>query len=331
MSTTAPFFIVGCKRSGTTLVSHVLNSHSRLAVYHESYFYPIFRPQLHWYGDLRRPANLDRLVGDVREVVRQQGQDPPPDGEIQRRLVSPTFEGVLSTLLLLYAESQGKPRGGDKTPEQYAFLPEILERLPESHVVFMMRDPRDTAVSILNVFGVSIQDAAHSWNTAFQSYRRLRDRVHLVKYAELTKQPEEIVQSMTIALGEVYEPGMLDFFQQVPKQLTARAGGAKLGGPVVASSVGNFRQLPDEAIREIEDACGAGMEEMGYEFAFARRNRVAVTGTRPAHGRVAQLINILRYYGFNRVRWKFGLMRWRIVIFVRLRFFALLGPLRRDW
>ena len=331
MSATTPFFIVGCKRSGTSLVSHVLNSHSRLAVYHESYFYPIFRPQLRWYGNLRRPANLDRLVGDVREVVRQQGQVPPPDGEIQRRLLSPTFEGVLSTLLLLYAESQGKPRGGDKTPEQHAFLPEILEQLPDSPVLFLMRDPRDCAVSILNVFGVSIQDAAHSWNTAFQSYRRLHDRVHLVHYAELTKQPEEIVRSMTIALGEVYEPAMRDFFQQVPKRLTERAGGEKLGGPVVASSVGNFRQLPDESIREIEDACGAGMEEMGYEFAFARRNRVVVSGKEPAHGRLAQVTNLVRYYGFNRVRWQRGLMRWRIVISLRLRFLAQLGPLRRDW
>ena len=322
---------MGCKRTGTTLVSHVLNSHSRLSVYHESYFYPIFRPQLRWYGDLRRQANLDRLIGDMRETVRHQGQDPPPAGEMQRRLVSPTFEGVVSTFLLLYAETLGKQRGGDKTPEQHAFLPEIVERLPESPVLFLMRDPRDTVVSILSVFGVSIQDAVRSWNAAFQSYRRSRDRVHLVRYGELTARPEEIVRSMVIALGEVYEPEVLDFFKQTPERLTARSGGAKLGGPIVASSVGNFHQLPDAAIREIEDACGAGMEEMGYEFAFARRNRVAVSGKQPAHGRAAQVINTLRYYGFNRVRWQRGLARWRIVISVRLRYFALLGPLRRDW
>ena len=331
MSANSPFFIMGCKRTGTTLVSHVLNSHSRLSVYHESYFYPIFRPQLRWYGDLRRQANLDRLIGDMRETVRHQGQDPPPAGEMQRRLVSPTFEGVVSTFLLLSAETLGKQRGGDKTPEQHAFLPEIVERLPESPVLFLMRDPRDTVVSILSVFGVSIQDAAHSWNTAFQSYRRSRDRVHLVRYGDLTARPEEIVRSMVIALGEVYEPEVLDFFKQTPERLTARFGGAKLGGPIVASSVGNFRQLPDAAIREIEDACGAGMEEMGYEFAFARRNRVAVSGKQPAPGRAAQVINRLRYYGFNRVRWQRGLARWRIVISLRLRYVALLGPLRRDW
>lgn len=328
---TTPFFIVGCKRSGTTLVSHILNSHSRLAVYHESYFYPIFRPQLHLYGDLHRPANLHRLIGDMRIAVQQQGHELPAADEIHRRLVSPTFEGVVSTVLLLYAEAQGKMRGGDKTPEQHAFLPEILDRLPASPVVFMMRDPRDIAVSIQKVFGVSLQDAVHSWNTAFRSYQQVRDRVHLVRYRHLVNRPEEIVRSMAIAIGEAYEPAMLDFFQRVPESLSTRFGGEKLGRPIDASSVGNFRQLSDEAIREIEDACGAGMEALELDFAFPRRNRVSVSGPRPARSVMGRVIDGLRYYGVNRVRWQRGLVRWRLMLSLRLRYIALLGPLRRDW
>lgn len=328
---TAPFFIMGCKRSGTTLVSQILDSHSRLAVYHESYFYPIFRPQLRWYGDLRRRANLDRLVGDVRAIVQLQGHQLPSAAEIHQRLVSPTFEGVLSTLLLLHAEARGKVRGGDKTPEQHAFLPEILEKLPASPVVFLMRDPRDTVVSIRKLFGVSLQDAAHSWNTAVQSYLRVRDRVHLVRYEELVQRPEAMVRSLTAAVGEAYEPATLDFFQRVPESWSSREGGQKLGGPMVASSVGNFRQMPDEAVREIEDLCAAGMEALGYDFTFPRRPVVSVSGSAPAPHILGQVVDRLRYYGFNRVRWQRGLVRWRLAARLRLRYLLLLGPLRRGW
>lgn len=64
-----PFFIVGASRSGTTLLATILDSHSRIAVYTESHYYPLFRPDLHRYGDLGRPANLRRFVSDVREVM----------------------------------------------------------------------------------------------------------------------------------------------------------------------------------------------------------------------------------------------------------------------
>lgn len=327
----APFFIMGCKRSGTTLVSQILDSHSRLAVYHESFFYPIFRPQLAWYGNLGRPANLGRLIDDMRAIVRLQGYEPPLGDAIRRRLVSPTFEGVLSTVLLLHAELQGKIRGGDKTPEQHAFLPEILERLPDSPVVFLMRDPRDTAMSIQKTFGVSLEDAARSWNAAVASYQRTSDRVHLVRYEELVQRPEAMVRSIASAVGEEYEPAMLNFFERVPEAWTSREGGAKLGGPMVTSAVGNYREMAPEAIWEIEEACAAGMDAMGYERTFPRQVGVSVPAPIPEGGWVSHLVNRLRYYGFNRLRWTRGLARWRLMLRLRLRYLALLGPLRRDW
>ena len=113
----APFFIVGCRRSGTSLVSQLLDNHSRLAVYHETQYYPLFRSNLPFYGDLRRSANLSRLIGDLRESLRLQGVDPPDPDELLSKLVTPTFEGVLATLLNVYAHRQGKVLGGDKTPD----------------------------------------------------------------------------------------------------------------------------------------------------------------------------------------------------------------------
>lgn len=45
-----PFFLVGTNRSGGTLLTRILETHSRIAVYAESHYYTLFRPDLHYYG-----------------------------------------------------------------------------------------------------------------------------------------------------------------------------------------------------------------------------------------------------------------------------------------
>ena len=121
--------------------------HSALAVYHETHYYSIFRPDLHHYGDLGEPSNLQHLIADFVEFSRLRWADVPDIEQFRASLVAPTFEGVLATFLDLYARCQGKTRGGEKTPMHFEHLPEILEGFPASPVIFLMRDPRDTAQS----------------------------------------------------------------------------------------------------------------------------------------------------------------------------------------
>ena len=107
-----PFFFMAPNRSGGTLVSRILAGHSRIGVYHESYYYTFFRPELHRYGDLNRLSNLLRLIGDVCEVIGSRRHMRPPEvKEYLEALVAPTFEGILTTMLLLCALQQGKVRG----------------------------------------------------------------------------------------------------------------------------------------------------------------------------------------------------------------------------
>ena len=166
-ASSTPFFIVGCTRSGTTLVSQILDSHSRLAVYHESHFYHLLRHDLHRYGSLEQPANLRRFLTDVREVLqRQRKMSVPTEDELLAALTESSFAGVLAAILSLYARQQGKPRGADKTPGHHSYLAEITEQLPHSPVIFLLRDPRDTVVAIREKFGTSLKGATALWNAA---------------------------------------------------------------------------------------------------------------------------------------------------------------------
>ncbi|HEY2990318.1 MAG TPA: sulfotransferase [Candidatus Binatia bacterium] len=320
-----PFFIVGCTRSGTTLVSRILDSHSRIAVYHESHFYPVLRADLHRYGDLRHLPNLRRFISDVREVVRLQGRmEPPGENEVLEALEAPTFQGVLATMLQLYARRQGKILAGDKTPAHHAYLSEILEKSLEARVLFIIRDPRDTIVAIREKFGTSLNGAIWLWNDAFRSYQKFSRRVHLVRYEELVRRPEELVRDLCVYLGKGYEPEMLRFFERIPVWLARIPFNKDLLGPVDPRHIGSFRKMPARDIERIEAACAAGMDAMGYEFSRARPEALAIAPPT----KLALLIDRLRFYRWNPIRWRRGWIRWKIVLRLRARYFVSFGWLR---
>ena len=320
-----PFFIVGCTRSGTTLISRILDGHSRLAVYHESHFYHLLRQDLHRYGDLRQTANLRRFVADIREVLRRQRKmEPPEEREFLDALVAPTFEGVLATVLQLYAGMHGKPRGGDKTPGHHSYLQEITEKLPQSPVIFVMRDPRDVVLAIREKFGISLKGATALWNAAFVSYKKFSHRVHLVQYEGFVRQPTQGVEAICAYMGERYESDMLRFHERIPDHLARIRYNQDLLGPVDARHIGRFREMPPREIGRIEAACAVGMEAMGYDFIGAAPNVLTI----PLSTRFDFVMDRLRYYRWDWGRWRRGWTRWKIVLRLRARYFLSLAWLR---
>jgi hypothetical protein len=310
-----PFFIVGASRAGTTLLATILDSHSRIAVYTESHYYPLFRPDLHRYGNLSEPAKLRRFVSDVREVMRTKPDFKVPTiDEFLDALIAPTFEGVLATMLQLYAEQQGKLRSGEKTPVHHAYLGEILENFPQSQVIFLMRDPRDAVLSMREAFGTSLKRSIIEWNDAFESYQRVSSSVHLVRYEEFVKTPAEHCFALCAVLGETYEPDMLRFHERMRQSSRPIAHQhRRLLGPVDPTLVGRFRRLPRRDLEWIESGCAAGMEALGYGFALGKPRAARIE--RP--GRVSFFLDRLRYYGVKPFRWRRAITRWKIVLRVR--------------
>lgn len=323
-----PIFVVGCPRTGTTLVGQILDTHSRIAVYLETTYYPLFGPIVHLYGDLRRRANLRRLLADLIRSTRVQRVTPPSVDALEEAVRDPSLEGVLAAFLHVYALERGKRRGAEKTPLHYRYVSEIAHGFPGSPLVFLMRDPRDTIVSMRKAFGGTIEEAAHVWNEAFERYAEASDRVHLVRYEELAREPVRVVEELCGFVGESYEPGMMRFFENVPEQLRAltHLDLGPLSSPVMATSIGNYREHPLDDIRRIETACAAGMEAMGYPFTLGPAREGVQRRTRP--GRLHAVIARLRYYGLNRERWRRGWFRWSLLARLYARHLLRIGPLR---
>src|SRR4051812_8879868 len=116
-------FVVGCSRSGTTLVRAMLDAHPLVAVPPESHF--ALAPDVR---GLRRALSRERWFA-LWEIEA-------PD------LRGLDVADAVRALFAAYAERQGKPRYADKTPHYVSHLPLFAERFPEARFVHVIRDGR---------------------------------------------------------------------------------------------------------------------------------------------------------------------------------------------
>lgn len=227
-----PFFIVGHGRSGTTLVRTMLAAHSRLAVPPETHY-------LKWtdeFGATRAEAPEDFDAFWTKLCGRMQFRDLDIDPDRVLALTPEhggrTFRGVFGAMLAAYAEKEGKPRAGEKTPGHYFYLDRIFRWWPEARIVVVRRDPRATIASHLSAPWVTQQleqrepgspvmpryrlfHVAHHaklWNEAYGRILAPRGdpRFHVVSYEDLVAEPAARIAEVAEFLGERFEPGMVE-------------------------------------------------------------------------------------------------------------------------
>lgn len=73
----------GCGRSGTSLLSRILNHHPNIAVPFESHVFNTYFPLLRYYGDLENVRNRRRLVADILASYYFRHWKPEPDEQLR--------------------------------------------------------------------------------------------------------------------------------------------------------------------------------------------------------------------------------------------------------
>jgi hypothetical protein len=137
-------FIVGCARSGTTLLRRIVDAHPQIAI----------TPEMHWIT--RHFKNQNRLVtpelvSELTEHKRFANFEIPRE-EFEGLLGSgepvpyPTF---LNRVFGLYRKVKNKPLVGNKTTAYVRSIPTLHALWPEAKFVHLIRDGRDVCLSIL--------------------------------------------------------------------------------------------------------------------------------------------------------------------------------------
>jgi hypothetical protein len=203
------FFIVGCPRSGTTLLSVILDRHSGLAVPPETAFFDEVAPML-------QAATRTMLFDTLRRWPRLKELALTPDGVLHELGGADlTPRAVLAAILRAYGASRGKRRCGEKTPQHLRHVPAIVEAFPEARILCLIRDGRDVALSLHAMpWGPStLESAAEMWRgsvlAADTFTRRFPQQFRTVSLEALVTRPKAILAEVMALLGEELEPQQL--------------------------------------------------------------------------------------------------------------------------
>ncbi len=213
-----PGFLVGEGRSGTTLLSSILNRHPRLCVTPETHFFRL----LHGYpGGAEAfardwPASLEWMAARMEPTP-----DWQPDAQRWLGVLSPAerrhYPGHARLFLVIgdeFAQARGKFEWIEKTPPHIRFLPWLRARFPDAPIIHLVRDGRDVADSLSRMAWSNLDRDAHLLRWAWRVGRARRQlagdpRSFSLRYEDLVEAPEEAVRQLCAFLGLDYQAAML--------------------------------------------------------------------------------------------------------------------------
>jgi hypothetical protein len=144
---TAPVFVLGCPRSGTTYLYHVLLSAGNFAVYRaESQVFHLLEPR---FGDLSVAQNKKDLR-DAWFNTRLFSATGLERGPLEERITRECNNGgdFLRVVMEEMARQQGVRRWAECTPDHILYLPRIKQTIPNALIIHIIRDGRDVALSM---------------------------------------------------------------------------------------------------------------------------------------------------------------------------------------
>lgn len=209
----APIFVVGCVRSGTTLLAAILDRHSQLAVPPETWFCRGVLPRLIAARARGHRDYVDLFLANIHGAELELER-----GELLRRFAAYPCDPphLLRAALECYASRRGKRRMGEKTPGHLYSAQLVLRWYPAARMVCVVRDGRDVALSLLKVPWSHSRLRAHcvAWNGAARRAIHLESafptRFMTIRFEDLVAAPEESVRRIDTFAGIEFEPGQLD-------------------------------------------------------------------------------------------------------------------------
>lgn len=275
---TEPVFpqFVGCGRSGTTLLRNIFDSHSALAMTHESHFIgPMARSRARYetgtgfdvdafVHDLYRDANFVRQGLGV-ETINAALESARPE----------SYAAAVRAVFAAYAISGGKELYGDKTPGSVTQIELLAELFPEARFVHIIRDGRAVALSYLErpEWGPeTMAEAAHHWKNRVQRGRTAGravgpNRYLEVRYEDIVTTPEEVTRQVCDFLGLEFEEAMLRYHENSAEFIATTKDPAafkNLSKPITGGLRDWEDEISDKDLRLFEAIAGDLLTELGY-------------------------------------------------------------------
>lgn len=277
------FFIIGRPRSGTTLIRTLFDAHPNVKIPWECQYivnlYPKYGNISEWtketlnsfYEDLLvqwqfRLWTVDKQILK-EEILEQEGYN---DYATICKVVHNNFRSLYKKKELLYF--------GDKNPGYSIYISRLKKIFPEARFIYILRDYRDTYLSIKNVdFELPIvSTVTYKWKYFFKQALKAKakfpDSVYILKYEDLVSEPELHFKLVCKFLGLPYNADVFEFYEkkdEVYKVLTterARKNHASLLHPISRKRTNRWKkELSKKEVQIADYVAGRYAKKAGYK------------------------------------------------------------------
>ena len=287
-----PFvFVVGCPRSGTTLLQRMLDAHPELVVTNDTHFIP---------RALRGEEShvpLSSVLVDRVVSYHRFGRLGVDEATARRLAVgSSTYAAYICRLYDQVAAQRDKPHAGEKTPDYVRHIPLLHELFPSAKILHIIRDGRDVALSALDwarpdkgpgrfpLWESAPLAVCALWWARFVIAGRLSGPVlgpaiyHEVRYEALVAEPEAVLRDIVNFLELPFNDCMLRFNEG--RRSDNPSLSAKAAWRPATPGLRDWEASFDANDLDVFDTLvGNLLDELGYP---------RKAGNRLAHDRVAQ-------------------------------------------
>ena len=268
-----PAFILGHARSGTTLLSWLLDSHSNIAVVPENYLCHLLLDE----DTTPRSEIYERPIPIVRVGHNLEGLGETRSTFLRR--IAHLIDGIFSD----YTARQGKKRWVDKE----IFVPRSLDLLDavfgyNAQYIYIVRHGLDSAFSASERFGWSrgtpiTRETSHNlrnylrfWidnNELYADFHELNQkRCLLVRYEDLVTNQEPVARRILEFLDEPWQPSIFEDMQRqdhnpnMGDNKIMATGGAKID----PSRRERWKSWPPPLIRQLGRMADPTLVRLGY-------------------------------------------------------------------
>jgi Sulfotransferase family len=306
-TTLKPVFILGCARSGSTMLGAMVGAHPKVVCIPEGQFIVDVMPKGDDPNSEVDPVDvIDRIVKHWRFRVWEfelGGRRPARDD------IKPTYRATIEWLIRQYARAVGRSGAHiwvDQAPEHVFRIWNLLQHFPGAKFIHIVRDGRAVAASIIPLdWGPNeIYSAARTWQErvgyGYVAATALGpERVLHVRYEDVVERTEATMRFVATFLGVEFMPEMLSTTGLRLPRFT-RYQHQLIGMPPRPDRTESWRRILSRREIEIfESVVGDLLPMLGYKPVFGIQARPLTFLERRRHillNEIRKILNSLTTY-----------------------------------
>ena len=212
------------ERSGSNLITKIMNSHNSIVGPNTKHLYNTILRNIFRYGDIHREKNWQEIVKDSVEIVNSEFSFWKSKFSTEEVLAKVKKGNIANLLIYFYRKEAKKTNKRNifvKENHLYEIYPMLKSLYPNAFYLYLVRDPRDMALSWRenSIHPGGIINGAIQWKKDQQRFLFLEsvidnDKILRVNYEKIITNFKSEIKKITNFLCLEYDPNMQYFYRE---------------------------------------------------------------------------------------------------------------------